>query len=133
MQQKVSPIMIGRIFYWSILALSLLVIYLVPVRSTGHVDDLFYYLLVIVAFADLVAMVYMDQFVLRSSLRNPQSAPIILASFGGATAIYGIVYHFLGGSLVRSLSFVLISILGYVLFSILTVKYASLPSDGSGQ
>lgn len=141
MQQKVSPIMLGRIVYWSILAMSVLVIYRLPPSQVKHTDNLFYHLLLIVAFADLLAMVYMDRMIMKAHVNpqqgtftpNPQAAPIILASCGGATAIYGIVYHFLGGSLMRSLSFVLISILGYILFSILVVKYDSLPRDDSGQ
>lgn len=138
MQQRPSTVMIGRVLYWGMLAVSLFVIYLVPSRAAQPPVPVLYPLLLILSIADLAFMKYMDYKVMQAvanqkATPRPQAAPIILASFGVAPAVYGLLWHFLGGTRTQSSSFVLISILGYVLFSILLVKYDSLPSDNSGQ
>lgn len=142
MQQKPSTIMLGRIVYWIILTASLPVIYLIPVRPQSNPNlNLFFSLLLYVSFIDLAMMKYVDYMIMkraaeqrrRLNVPSPQAAPIVLAGIGASTAIYGILVHLLGGSTLRSLIFVCVSIIGYIEFTLLSAKYASLLSDQSGE
>lgn len=133
MQQK-RTLWIGRIICWWVLALSVLIIFYIPSKAAQPPPVVLYPLLLILSVTDLAFMKYMDSRVTqaRANGPRPEAAPIILAAFSACPAVYGMLWHFLGGTRTQSLSFLLISLIGYVLFTILTVKYASLGNDGSG-
>lgn len=137
--QKPSTILIAQIQYWFTLVMALAVIYLVPARPQSSTEmTLFYNLLLAVAIVELIVMKIVDY---RMSTemddeRFPgkrRAAPIVLGAFTSAVAIYGILVHFMGGSQTRALSFVGLSVIGYVEFLLLSAKYASLPNSESGE
>ncbi len=118
------------------------VIYILPVKRTElGAQDVFYYLLLAVSLAELAVMVFMDRQAYRAATIGEQtqfsanlpkirSMPIILFAQALSTAFYGLVYHLVGGSRVRSLSFLIFTFIGYFIFSIATVRYSALLAKG---
>ena len=141
MQQKISPVLIGRILYLFDLALFTLLILYIPTKAAHPPSGLFYSLLLMVSVVELAFMKYMDHIAMKAQTNRQEAGsapksrymPIVLATIGSAPAIYGLLWHFLGGTRTQSLSFVFVSMIGYILFSLLAVKYDSLPGDNSGQ
>jgi hypothetical protein len=130
-----------RVAYWFVVAGIVTVIYATPDRplpaGAPHAQDVFYFVLLTVSIADVAAAAFMDRLAYRaatsneppqtgSSMPKPKVMPVILWAFGISTAIYGLVYRLIGGSTTRSLSFLVFTFIGYIIFSLATIRYAAL-------
>jgi hypothetical protein len=130
-----------RVAYWFVVAGIVTVIYATPDKpsSAGSIgtNDVFYYALLAVAAVDIAVAAFMDRMSYRAAtstqptlvganMPKPQVMPVILWAFGISTAVYGLVYRLIGGSTIRSLSFLIFTFIGYIIFSIATIRYAAL-------
>ena len=145
-QQFQTMVITLRVAYWFVVAAIVAVMYATPDRrpATGSAEwhNTFYYALLAVCVADVIVAVYMDRLCYRTATSNeptqagvnipkPRVMPVVLFGFGISTAIYGLVYRLIGGSMSRSLSFLIFTFICYIIFSLATVRYAALlATDG---
>ncbi|MCX6374436.1 MAG: hypothetical protein NTU88_00095, partial [Armatimonadetes bacterium] len=139
-----------RLGYWLAVAVVVAVIYAAPDKPTSPPNagtlNLLYYVLLAVALGDLLVMKFFDFASARSaasdasdqqprkSALKAETMPIILMAFSFSITVYGLVYRLIGGTITRSLSFCLLSLIGYVIFSLAAVRYASqLGTDTSNE
>ena len=145
-QQFQKLVIMLRVAYWFVVAAIVAVIYATPDKqpATGSAEwhNTFYYLLLAVCVGDVIVAVYTDRLCYRTATSNeptparanipkPRIMPVLLFAFGISTAIYGLVYRLIGGSMSRSLSFLIFTFICYIIFSLATIRYAALfPTDG---
>lgn len=136
-----------RVAYWFIVGTIIAVIYALPDKhlslASAQSQSMFYYLLLLVAGSEIVAMLAMDTLAYRAAtgvgsipasvnVPTPRSMPTVLFAFGISTAIYALLFRFMGGSVSRSLSFLVFTFIAYIIFSIATVRYSALISRDQG-
>jgi hypothetical protein len=129
--------------YWcAVIAISVYVLAFPPIATKAQSPkfmDMLYMLLLSLSVADLLLM----KFFIRRMMRpfscpdseqpayRPTSVPMILAALGAGIMIYSLLYRILGGSVAKSMSFVVFALLAYVIFEMWAPLFGQQLGNGS--